>query len=127
MKTRKALILLGAGILFSSLFLACETAPAAPITNAAGMAVSGTATGSAPSYGGEATVTLTVVDGFITEVVASAPHDTAMFSGPVLNRAPTDMIRFNTPEMDIVSGATVTSMAINQAARAALEEIIANQ
>ncbi|MCL2374462.1 MAG: FMN-binding protein [Treponema sp.] len=127
MKTRNALILLGAGILFAGLFLSCETAQAVPITNAAGSAVSGTATGTAPSYGGEASVTLTVVDGFITEVVAAAPHDTPMFSGPVLMRASTDMVRFNVPEMDIVSGATITSMAINQAAQAALNQIIAGQ
>ncbi|MCL2382101.1 MAG: FMN-binding protein [Treponema sp.] len=125
MTTRKLLILLGAGILLSTLFLACETGPAAPLTNARGELANGTATGTAPSYGGPASVTLTVVDGLITQVVAAAPHDTAMFSAGVLARAHSDMVRFNTPRIDNVSGATVTSMAINEAAQNALNQILA--
>ena len=124
MKTRNVLVLLGAAILLSGLFLACESVPA-PITNARGENVSGTATGSAPSYRGEATVTLTVVDGFITSVTAIAAQDTPMFVAAVIARAHTDMVRFNTPQIDIVSGSTITSMAINQAAQAAMAQILA--
>lgn len=125
MKARKMLILLGASILLSGLFFACATGAGAPITNAMGQYANGTATGSAPSYGGEVTVTLTVVDGFITAVVARADHDTAMFAATPLSRAHADMVRFNTPQIDNVSGATVTSMAINQAAQAAMAQILA--
>jgi len=127
MNIKKMLLLLGISVLFSGLFLSCETAPPAAITDARGQNVSGTATGFAMGYAGEVSVTLTVVDGFITDVVARADHDTAMFSGPVIMRAPNDMIRFNTPTADIVSGATVTSMAVNEAARNALDQIIAGQ
>ena len=127
MKVRKILIVLGVSVLLSGLFISCETAPAAPLTNAAGQAVSGTATGTAPGYAGEVSVTLTVVDGFITNVVAAAPHDSPAFAGPVITRAHTDMIRFNTTRIDTVSGSTVTTMGINIAAENALAQIIAGQ
>lgn len=124
MKAKKMLILLGAGVLLSGLFLACETGPARPHTTAGGELVSGTATGSARGYGGEVTVTLTLEEGFITSVVARADHDSPMFAGPVISRANADMPRFNTPRIDSVSGATVTSMAINEAAQDAFDQLM---
>ena len=127
MKTQRVLILLGIGILFSTLFLACATDRVVPVTNARGERVNGTATGSAPGFGGEVTVTLTLENGFITNVVARADNDTAMFADPVVTRAHNDMVRFNAPEIDAVSGATITSMAVNAAARDALNQIMAAQ
>lgn len=127
MKVRKMLIILGVSVLLSGLLLSCETAPAAPFTDAAGQTVSGTATGTASGYGGEVTVTLTVVEGLITTVVATAPHDSPAFAGPVISRAHTDMVRFNTTQIDTVSGSTVTTMGINEAARSALNQILAGE
>ena len=121
------LIVLGISVLVSGLFLSCETAPVGPITGPGGANVSGTATGSATGYSGEVTVTLTVVDGFITNVVARADQDSPMFAAPVITRAHTDMVRFNTPQIDAISGSTITSMAVNEAARDALNQIIAGQ
>ena len=126
MKAKNVLILLGAAILLSTLFIACETAPTGPIVNAAGQNVSGTATGTAPGYMGEVSVTLTLENGFITNVVAAAPHDTPMFAAPVISRAQSDMVRFNVPQIDNVSGSTITVMGINQAAQNALNQLLGN-
>ena len=126
--TRKTMILLGIGLLFSSFFLACATAPSAtPFTNALGQNASGTATGFARGYGGEVNVTLTLLDGFITNVVVRADQDTPMFANPVISRASNEMVANNTTEVDIVSGATITSRAVNEAAQAALDQILAGQ
>jgi len=127
MKTKTALILFGISILFTGLFSACATAPAgpSPLTNAYGDIANGTATGSSRGFGGALTVTLTVTDGFISSVEVDADRETAGFAAPVVLRAQTDMIRTNTPEIDIVTGATVTTNAVNEAARAALEQILA--
>ena len=125
MKLRTVLILLAVSVVISGAFLACASESAArPITNAAGQNVSGTATGSAPGYGGEVNVTVTIENGIITAVVVDAARETQAFAGPVVMRAPRDMIRFNAPEMDNVSGSTVTVMAVNQAARAAMDQLI---
>ena len=128
MKTKTALILFGISILFfSGLFLSCATTPAGPppLTNVYGDIANGTATGSGRGFGGALTVTLTVTDGFISSVEVDAARETAGFAAPVVSRAQTDMIRTNTPEIDRVAGATVTTNAVNEAARAALEQILA--
>ncbi|MCL2602001.1 MAG: FMN-binding protein [Treponema sp.] len=124
MKVKNVLIMT-AGILLAALVLACESAPPAPITDAQGVNVSGVASATAPSFGGTATVTLTVVDGFITNVHVSAPGDTTMMAAPVIAKASTDMVRFNTPHIDAVSGSTTTSLAVNQAAAEAMARIVA--
>lgn len=124
MKTR-ALLFLGIGIIFLNMFVACSTAPAVPrVTNARGENANGVATGYADGYHGEVSVTLTISNGLIIDVVARADHDTPIFANPVISRAVNYMVRNNIPEIDILSGATITSTAINKAARSAFDQIL---
>ena len=103
--------------------IACASAPAiAPIGDA-----TGTATASAPGYGGEVTVTVTMVNGFITEVVAIGPDESPTIGGAAIMRAPPRIIRFNTTDIDIVSGASITTMAITEAAQKAIDMIVAGE
>lgn len=123
MKQVKVLTLFAACAFFLAFFVACATGPAL-ITNAQGLPANGTATGSAQGFGGVVSVTLTLENGEITNVAVVAAHESAMFAAPVISRVNADMIRLNTASIDIVSGATVTSVAVNQAAADALNQII---
>jgi fumarate reductase flavoprotein subunit len=123
MKIRTCIAALAAAAVLAGAFAACESAPreAAPIAGGA----SGTATGSAPGWGGEVTVTLTLVDGVITQAAVAGPNETPEFATRLLASAPGDMVRYNSPNIDVLAGSTVTSMAIRAAAQAAIDQIAA--
>jgi urocanate reductase len=83
---------------------------------------SGTFTGTAKGMGGDVTVTLTLEDGKITDVKAEGPNETPTIGGPVLESLPKVMLEANSVNVDTVSGATVTSTAIIEAATQALSK-----
>ena len=84
---------------------------------------SGTATASAPSLHGDVTVTITVEKGKLVSVTAEGPDETPTVGGPVLLSIPAQMVQSNSFDVDTVSGATVTSQAIINAAKAAEAQI----
>jgi len=84
------------------------------------MAETVTGTGTAKGFGGDVTVTLTVTDGVITEVKAEGAGETPGVGTPALEQLPAAMAAGNTVNVDIVSGATFTSNAVLEAAKAAL-------
>ena len=121
MKTRNLIVVLAIAALLIAGLAACATGPAR-IGNA-----TGTATGNAMGFGGNVYVTITLDNGLITNVEISAPHDTVMFVTPVVNRAPGMMKQNNSAQFDAISGATVTSVAVSQAAQMAIDMIVAGR
>lgn len=83
--------------------------------------VSGTYTGTAKGMGGDVTVTLTIKDNVITDCTAVGDDETPNIGGVAIEKLPGEIASGNTLNVDMVSGATVTSTAIIDAAKAALE------
>jgi len=108
-----------AGILLTGFVAGCNSTPAATPDGGA----SGTATGVAPGHGGDVSVTITMENGKITAVELDLSSETPAMAGQVASRAPQDMINFNDPNIDNVAGSTVTSSAVREAAKSAVEQI----
>lgn len=87
-----------------------------------GSGVSGEYTGTAKGMGGDVTVTLTLKDSVITDVKAVGDDETPGIGSKAIEELPPLMKEGNTINVEAVSGATVTSTAIKEAASAALEE-----
>lgn len=83
--------------------------------------VSGDYTGTAKGMGGDVTVTVTLKDSVITDVKAEGKDETEGIGTKALEKLPGEMVDGNTVNVDAESGATVTSNAIMEAAKAALE------
>ncbi len=79
-----------------------------------------TATATAPGYGGDVTVTLSVEDGVLTDVAIEGPNETQGVGSMAVELMPAKMIGANSVEIDGVSGASFTSAAILAAAKEAL-------
>ena len=129
---KKAILLVAAVALLAVLFAGCaggagrgSSGPDGPILNAAGNPVSGTATGSARGYSSDVKVTITIANGMITDVVFDLSGETPAFVAGVGMRGPGEMKENNRPEIDVVTGVTLTCDAINLAAKAAVDAIIA--
>jgi fumarate reductase flavoprotein subunit len=89
--------------------------------------VSGTSSAVAPGFGGDVTVSVTVVNGYITEVTIDGPGETPTVGGAAIARAPGIMIRNNSADIEALSGATITTRAISTAGQAAIDKILAGQ
>lgn len=84
------------------------------------MAETVTGTGTAKGFGGDVTVTLTVTDGVITGVTAEGANETAGIGSVAIEKLPAAMVEGNTVNVDAISGATLTSNGVLEAAKAAL-------
>ncbi len=82
--------------------------------------VSGEFTGTAQGFGGEVTVTVTLTDGVITDCVITGDSETDGVGSVVIENAPDEIVSQNKGSIDVVSGASVTSGAVNEALAAAL-------
>ena len=120
--TRKILGLTLAFLTVVLFFAACASAPVAPIGNA-----TGNATASAQGFGGEVTVTVTMADGFITDVICKGDGESPTIGGPALLKAPNMIKKYNSAQLDTISGATITTMAISEACQAAINQITAGK
>lgn len=76
----------------------------------------------AKGFGGDVKVTLTIKDGVIAEVTAEGANETNGIGSNAIAQMPGAMVQANSVEVDGVSGATLTSNAILQAAQAALNQ-----
>ena len=76
----------------------------------------------AKGFGGDVTVTLSIQDGKLVDVTAEGAAETDGVGSRAIELMPGAMLVGNTVETDGVSGATVTSTAILEAAKAALAE-----
>lgn len=99
---------------------ACSSTTTSSVSSAGG--VSGEFTGTAKGIGGDVTVTLTLENSVITDVKAEGKDETEGIGSKAIESMPSAMVEGNTINVDGVSGATVTSDAIKEAAAAALEE-----
>lgn len=85
--------------------------------------VSGTFEGTAPGLAGEdnpVKVTLTLTDNVITDVTAEGAGETEGIGSKAIEAMPSEMVEANSINVDGISGATITSTAIKEAAAAAL-------
>ncbi len=95
---------------------------AAETAAAAGLFVPGTYEASAQGFGGEVTVTVTVTEDEITEVVIKGDGETPSLGGVAVEQLGKAMVAAQAPGVDVISGATVTSNAVIAAAAKALTQ-----
>ena len=103
------------------LLLSAMMAMSLAACSSAGKGVSGEYTGTAKGLGGDVNVTLTLKDSVITDVKAEGKQETEGIGSKALEQLPGEMVEGNTINVDGVSGATVTSDAIKEAAKEALK------
>ncbi len=89
-------------------------------TSAAG-GVSGSFTGTAKGMG-DVSVTLTLTNNVITDCTAKGDEETPGIGSVVIEQFPGEVVEGNTINLDSISGATITSNAFVEAAKAALTE-----
>lgn len=107
-----------AAIIAVSLFgYGCGAKPASTSSDAG---VSGDFTGTAKGFGGDVSVTLTLEDGKITGCTAEGKDETQGVGSEAIAKMPGEIAESGSIAVDGVSGATVTSTAIKEAAAAAL-------
>lgn len=82
--------------------------------------VSGDFTGTAKGFGGDVSVTLTLTDGAIAGCTAEGKDETEGVGSQAIAKMPGEIAENGSIAVDGVSGATITSTAIKEAAAAAL-------
>ena len=78
-------------------------------------------TASAQGFGGDITVSLTIEDGKLTDVVVEGPNETQGVGSNAVDMMPGMMLKANSVEVDTVTGCTISSTAILTAAKEGLE------
>jgi len=110
MKNRIVAIVMALMMLTASIALG-EAVPAA---------VSGEFTGTAKGFGGDVNVTVTLTEGEITAVTAEGAGETEGIGSVVIANFPAEIAATGSIAVDAISGATITSNAFIEAAKAAL-------
>ncbi len=93
------------------------------LTGVSAFAEQKTATGKAAGFGGEVSVTLTVEDGQLVDVVIVGDGETAGIGGAAIPQLQEAMKQAGSIEVDTVTNATTTSKAVLAAAKAAWDEL----
>ena len=107
-----------AAVIAVSLFgYGCGAKPASTSSDAG---VSGDFAGTAKGFGGDVSVTLTLTDGAITGCTAEGKDETEGVGSQAIAKMPGEIAESGSIAVDGVSGATITSTAIKEAAAAAL-------
>lgn len=123
MKRSLVLVLCGAAVLgltaCGSKTAGTADTTAAP-TSAAATSAGETLTGTAEGFGGDVTITLTSVDGVITECKITGDDETPDIGVKAFAELEKQVVAANGPEIDGVAGATVTSDAVKKAVAAAM-------
>ncbi|MCD2502193.1 flavocytochrome c [Clostridium sp. NSJ-145] len=112
---------------FLSVFLACAMALTFVAcgnnensnSSAENTFVAGTYEGTAKGFGGEIKATIKLSDSKIEEIVVVGDKETPTIGGVAIESMPQDMLAKQIANVDIVSGATVTSNAVIEAVTAA--------
>ena len=107
--------------LLLSLALICGASALAEALPAETVFTPGTYEATAKGFGGDVTVTITVDADKITDVTIKGDAETPALGGVAITTLPDEILKAQTPNVDILSGATVTSNAIIKAATEALE------
>lgn len=82
----------------------------------------GVFTGEAKGFGGMVTVDVTVNGGRITSIEVRPHQETPFIAGPAIETLVQDMLAAQSADVDVVSGATVTSTALKSAVEQALAQ-----
>ena len=117
---KKSKILISLVLACMMLLSACGSAPAATTEAATAAPAAASYTGTAQGMGGEVSVTLTIENGVITDCTAVGDKETDGIGSVVIAQFPAQVVEGNTINLDAVSGATITSNAFIEAAKAAL-------
>ena len=117
MRKRIAALALAAVMAFG--LTACGGSDSSSTAASGEAGVSGEFTGTAQGMG-EVTVTVTLTDGAITDCVIEGPDETEGIGSVVIENAVDEIVSNNKGAIDVVSGATITSDAVNEALAAAL-------
>ena len=80
----------------------------------------GTYEGEGEGYGGPIKVSVTVLDGMVTDIQVLEHSETAGISDPAIAEMPAAIVEAQTTEIDVVAGATYTSKGIMEAVENAL-------
>ena len=110
---KRAMFLLACGLVMTSLSSAVMAAENA--------FPAGTYTGEAQGFGGAVTVTITTDGSAITEVTAQGDSETPTVGGAALEQLSAQVLDAQSAQIDGVSGASVTSEAVRNAAQAAID------
>ncbi len=113
MKKLLALVLAGA-MAFS--LTACTSS-----SNGGNKFTAGTYEGTAAGRNGDITVSVTLSETEITDVIVTAHQETEGIADPAIEQIPSAIVSAQSTQVDTVSGATITSQGIIDAANAALE------
>lgn len=117
MKMRqRGLALLLSGTMALGLLAGCSTEK----ETAEDIYTPGTYEGQAQGFGGPVTVKLTVDGSKITEAVVTGENETADFGGKAIPQLQEQVMKAQSADIDGVSGATVTSTAVKEAAGKAI-------
>ncbi len=82
----------------------------------------GTYTGTAQGFGGDVTATVTLSETEITDIQVVGDQETDGLGSVAIEQLPPKMLEVQSPNVDVMSGATVTSNAIIEAVTAALSQ-----
>lgn len=77
--------------------------------------------GIADGYGGEVTAEVTMEGDKITKIIVTGDKETPEIGGPALEEIPVSIVEANSTDVDVLSGATVTSEAIMYAVNNAID------
>lgn len=107
-------------VLAGAMFLtACGGSASSTTTASSSAGVSGTFSGTAKGMG-DVTVTLTLTDNVITDCTAEGADETAGIGSVVIESFPAEVASTGSIAVDAIAGATITSNAFVEAAKAAL-------
>ena len=106
---------------------ASEAAETPAPVEEAGLYTPGTYTASAQGFGGEVTVTITVDAEKITACTAEGPSETSGVGSNAIEQLPDKIVAANGTQVDIISGCTVSSNAVLQAASVALAQAMGQE
>lgn len=112
-------------LLDASLFEAPGSASAAPSFDMTKTLKDGSYEATVDGQEGPLTVSVTITGGKISAVDVVENHETASVGGPALEKIPGAMVSANSPDVDSVSGATLTSIRLRDAVVACLEKAAA--
>ena len=80
-------------------------------------------TGTAPGFGGDITVTITVDDGILSDITAEGPNETQGVGSIAIDQLPAAMLEKGTWDVDALTGCTFSSTGVIEAAKAAFAQL----
>lgn len=118
---RLAALFLSAALALSLASCGAPATTQSPSAEQKGIYTPGTYTGTAKGFGGEVTVTVTTDETSITKVEIVGDSETAGIGSNAIEQLPAKIMEAQSADVDVVSGSTVTSSAVKEAAQAAID------